>query len=472
MYGVNTGFADNRDSELLPPSKMSELQENLIRSHASGYGPAISPDVVRGAIVIRAASLAVGNSGVRPALVDKLLDLLNLDLVPAIPCYGSVGASGDLAPLSHLAMALIGEAKEQKESRDGWSRFEPLSYDEGHKLGPKEGLALNNGTAFMASWLALSVHHADNLLELARRSLALSLEATFSLANPFEREVQALRSHPAIAAEAEALLDLLDGSRLINRRGRDRSEASLIARGDDVQDDYSLRCAAVAHGAVRQALDHARSVVEVELRSVTDNPLLFVEGDSTRVMSGAHFHGAILALPADYLRSALTELASISERRVAKLLDRNRNYGLPNYLARAGGIESGLMITQYTAASMINDLKTKCMPHGVDTIPTGNNSEDYVSMGANACRATYEALDTVYGVLAIEFITAARALNLRLQGTKKVPAIAESDISPAGNGLRERLNALLDLDELDRGDVSLAGKIQACVDAMKSGALL
>ncbi len=494
MYGVNTGFADNRDSPLLPAEDMSSLQENLIRSHASGYGPIIPDEVVRGAIAVRAASLSRGYSGVRSEVVTKLLELYNLGLVPAIPCFGSVGASGDLAPLSHLAMALIGEAKEQviaasvlqgasdrmpRDESERWASFVPLSYESDgtkRKLGPKEGLALNNGTAFMASWLGISVFHAENLLAHARLALAMTMEALFGLTQPFASHVQALRSHSPIAAEAEALLEILQGSKCVRwPGGGERTPASIHVRPDDVQDDYSLRCAAVAHGAARGSIAHVKEVVEAELNAVTDNPMIFTdEGWADEpVQSGAHFHGAILALPADYLRCAITEIAGVSERRIAKLIDKARNYGLPNYLAREGGIESALMITQYTAASILNDLKTKCMPHGVDSIPTGNNSEDYVSMGANACRATYESLDSAYGIVAIELLTATRALNLRLKGSSEIPAVPEDHLSAKTNAVRVSLTEALGLGDLDsKGDVPLAWKIQTCVDLIKSRDLL
>lgn len=491
MYGVNTGFADNRDSPLLPAEEMSALQENLIRSHASGYGPIIPDEVVRGAIAVRAASLSRGYSGVRSEVVTKLLELYNLGLIPAIPCFGSVGASGDLAPLSHLAMALIGEAKEQevasavlrgdsdrmsRSEAERWNSFVPLSYGDKRKLGPKEGLALNNGTAFMASWLGISVYHAENLLSHARIALAMTMEAMFGLTHPFASHIQALRRHPPVAHEAEALLEWLEGSKCVRwPGGTERTPASIQVRPDDVQDDYSLRCAAVAHGAARGSIAHVKAVVEAELNAVTDNPMIFTDEDWAEepVQSGAHFHGAILALPADYLRCAITEIASVSERRIAKLIDKARNYGLPNYLAREGGIESALMITQYTAASILNDLKTKCMPHGIDSIPTGNNSEDYVSMGANACRATYESLDSAYGIVAIELMTATRALNLRLKGSAEIPAVPVVHLSAKTNAIRRRMTEALALDELDsNGDVPLSGKIQTCVEIIKSGELL
>lgn len=497
MYGVNTGFADNRDSPLLAPNQMSELQENLIRSHAAGHGKLISREVVRAAMVIRAASLARGYSGVRAEVVEKLAELYNSGLQPDIPCFGSVGASGDLSPLSHLALALIGEAPPQLAGDPAWSGFAPLTYDSselgesavGRKLGPKEGLALNNGTAFMTAWLSLSVYHAENLLAHSRLALAMTLEALFGLTHPFSAHVQDLRGHATLTEEARELLEVLAGSKCVRwPNGGERTRASEMMRPDDVQDDYSLRCALVGHGAARAAIEHARKVVDVELRAVTDNPLVFAEDEWTEnpVQSGPHFHGAILALPADYLRCAITELASISERRTAKLVDKDRNYGLPNYLARKGGIESGLMIAQYCAASIVNDLKTKCMPYGVDTIPTGNNSEDYVSMGANACRATYEALDSAYGVVAIELISAARALNLRLKGgysawvtdvdvkrKVEVPAVPESDLGPKTNAARIRLTEALALGDLDeKGDVVLTDKIATCVELIKSGTLV
>jgi histidine ammonia-lyase len=267
-------------------------------------------------------------------------------------------------------------------------------------------------------------------LEHAKLGLALSLQALNGVGAAFDEDLQQLRPHPNIMGESESVLKLLQGSLLLRRRRGHRSKRDeLDIRDADVQDDYSLRCATVAYGAARNAIEHARQVVEIELNSVTDNPIILfgkertatVSEDGPEVVSGGHFHGAILALPADYLRCAISEIASVSERRCAKLLDNCRNSGLPKYLIAPNdensttppGLRSGWMISQYSAASMVNALKTACMPYSVDSIPTGNNSEDYVSMGSNAAKATYDSVDTAYAVVAIELLVACRALLLR-----------------------------------------------------------
>jgi histidine ammonia-lyase len=398
VYGVNTGFGKFQ-SVRIPVDKLRALQRNLVLSHAIGVGPPFPTEVVRGMLLLRAQSLALGASGVRPLLVERLLELLNGRVHPVVPSQGSVGASGDLAPLAHLALALIGEGEVEhggalRPAADALAEvgLAPL------ELEAKEGLALVNGTQAMASLLALVLVDAAVLVTAADVAAAMTVEALKGSHRPFDEAVTRLRPHPGAIEVAGNLRALL----------RDSAIAASHADCDKVQDAYSLRTAPQVHGAVRDALRYANAVLEVEFASVTDNPLLLV--DEGRAVSAGNFHGEPLALAADHVKLALAELANISERRVEQMLNPALS-GLPAFLAADGGLDSGLMVSQYTAAALVSENKVLAHPASVDSIPTSANQEDHVSMGTIACRQAREVLENATWVIAIEVMSSAQALD-------------------------------------------------------------
>ncbi|MGZ8481210.1 MAG: histidine ammonia-lyase [Candidatus Limnocylindria bacterium] len=401
VYGVTTGFGDLADVRI-EPSQTAELQRNLVRSHAAGVGPALPDEVVRAMLLLRANALAVGLSGVRVELVDLLAGMLNASVHPVVPSRGSLGASGDLAPLAHIALVLIGEGEATVDGAapgpglDALNRagLAPLT------LEAKEGLALLNGTQLMAGIGALAHHDAMRLALSADVIGAMSLEAMLGTAAAFAEELVAARPHPGQVASARHLRELLAGSEI----GRSHAESE-----HRVQDAYSLRCMPQVHGAARDALGELERVLRVEINAATDNPLVFPSGE---VISGGNFHGEPLALALDYATLAVAELASISERRTARLVDAHLS-GLPAFLAERPGVESGLMIAHYTAAALVNELQTLAHPSSIDTIPTSANQEDHVSMGATSALHLREAIDRAEQVLAIEALCAAQGLDFR-----------------------------------------------------------
>ncbi len=401
VYGVNTGFGKFQNVRI-SRDQLQELQRNLILSHAIGVGAPFDTEVVRGMLLLRAASLAQGHSGVRPAVIELLLEFLRQGVHPVVPSQGSVGASGDLAPLAHLALALIGEGECEYggEVRDSAGVLTELGL-EPLVLQAKEGLALINGTQAMGSQLALLVADAQTLMQTVDVSAAMSVEALKASHRPFDELVTRVRPHSGAALVSGNLRALLQDSPL------NESHADC----DRVQDAYSLRTVPQVHGAVRDAMAHVRSVLEVELNSVTDNPLVFA--DEGEVISAGNFHGEPLALAADYAGIALAELASISERRIEQMLNPSLS-GLPAFLASQGGLNSGLMISQYTAAALVSENKVLAHPASVDSIPTSANQEDHVSMGTHACRKARQILDNVLWVVAIELASAAQALDFSL----------------------------------------------------------
>lgn len=451
LYGFNTGFGDNRNRPMVPLELCGVIQDNLILSHAAGTGEPLEPEVVRAAMALRAHSLAIGNSGVRGALVRALCDLANTGLVPVVPRFGSVGASGDLAPLSHMVLPLLatgrvidgGGARDVDVSMTGsWKlAYRPSDEFAGVEgpvstFGPKEGLALNNGTAFMAAHLALAVYEMESALWHADLALAMNLEAMGGVIDAHREDVQSLRPHRGINACAARIRAFLADSKLVVRGGAasDTVQAFRTKDGvfDSTQDDYCLRSGPVVHGTAWDAVHHAHQVVETEINAVTDNPVV-IEGE---VYSGSHFHGMPLAFAADQLRTAMAIVGGISERRIAKLMNDKRSYGLPRHLVinDDDGVKSGWMIAQYTAASMVNELKTRAMPYCVGNVTTGNESEDFVSMGANACRAAYECVAVLRGIVAIELAAAARALTIRLKA-----GVTEGDLSSASRAVLQIL---------------------------------
>jgi len=413
VYGITTGFGRFKD-KIISPAEVQQLQINLVRSHAVGVGPAIPERVVRAMLLVRANTLALGYSGVRPEVIHLLLDMLNAGVHPRIPAQGSLGASGDLAPLAHLALVLIGEGEawHQGELVDGRSALlraglRPL------ELQAKEGLALLNGTAFMVGMGALQVRRAINLALTADVAAALSLEALHGTDRAFDARVHRVRPHPRQIDCAAFLRQNLAGSQFL--RGRD----SL-----NVQDPYTLRCVPQVHGAVRDAIAYAQWVIGIELNAVNDNPIIFVDEDTgqTDVISAGNFHGEPIAIAMDYMALALTELGNMSERRVARLVDADSNGGvLPMFLTQHGGLESGFMMAQYTAAALASENKVLAHPASADTIPSSANIEDHVSMGATAVRQVAQILDHVETIVAIELLAAAQGVDFRRQMTGGAP---------------------------------------------------
>jgi histidine ammonia-lyase len=401
VYGVTTGFGDLADVRI-EPQQTAELQRNLVRSHAAGVGEPLPAEVVRAMLLLRANALAIGLSGVRPQVVELLIGMLNATVHPLVPSRGSVGASGDLAPLAHLALVLIGEGEawvDEAGPGPGGEALEraglqPLT------LEAKEGLALLNGTQLMAGLAALALHDARRLAISADVIGAMSLEAMHGTAAAFDEVLIQARPHPGQVRVAAHLRSLLADSEI---------GASHAGSQHKVQDAYSLRCMPQVHGAVHDALDQLERVLAVEINAATDNPLVFPSGE---VISGGNFHGEPLALATDYAKMAVAELASISERRSARLVDAHLS-GLPAFLTDEPGLRSGLMIAQYTAAALVNELQTLSHPSSVDTIPTSANQEDHVSMGATSALHLREVVDRAEAVLAIEALCAAQGLDFR-----------------------------------------------------------
>ncbi|SEJ37557.1 histidine ammonia-lyase [Deinococcus reticulitermitis] len=401
VYGVNTGFG-KFENVRISRDQLEQLQYNLIVSHAIGVGEALPAEVVRGMLLLRAQSLALGHSGVREEVVERLLALLNAHAHPVIPAQGSVGASGDLAPLAHLALALIGlgEIEYEDEVRPagdvlGALGLTPLT------LQAKEGLALINGTQLMGSLLSLALHDAWTLLGTANLAAAMTVEARYGSHRPFSAEVVGLRPHPGAVEVAAELRAFLHASEIA---------PSHLTGDGKVQDPYSLRAAPQIHGATHDALTQAGRVLATEYASVTDNPLIFPE--TGEVVSGGNFHGQPLAVTIDALKVALSELGSVSERRTEQLLNPALS-GLPAFLTPQGGLNSGLMIAQYTAAALASENKVLAHPASVDSIPTSANQEDHVSMGAHGAQQLRQILGHVQTIVSIELLCAAQALDFQ-----------------------------------------------------------
>lgn len=403
VYGVTTGFGQFK-SIAISPDQTETLQANLIRSHAVGVGAPLSEPAVRAAILLRINGLLLGHSGVRPVVIDRLMDLLNHDVYPFVPSQGSVGSSGDLAPLSHIMLVLMGEGEVIVE---GHRR--PTADILSEKglgtvvLQSKEGLALNNGTAIQTAIGVLAAYDAHQLSQTFDVAYAMSLEVMMGSVAPCDPRVHALRPHPGQGLVAENILRLCADSAIIKSHcgcGR-------------VQDAYSLRCAPQVHGASRDCIRFVLEVLERELNSVTDNPLLFPEdGD---VISAGQFHGEPIAQAMDFLKIGVSELANISERRIARLIDSNLSEGLPAFLVPTSeaGLSSGFMIPQYVAAALVSENKVLAHPASVDSIPTSANQEDHVSMGTIAARQAAEIVANAKKVAAIELLCAAQAADFR-----------------------------------------------------------
>jgi histidine ammonia-lyase len=447
VYGVNTGIGALADTRI-SPEDLEQLQRNIVRSHAAGTGEPLPAEVVRAMMLLRARALAAGRSGVRAEVIEGLLALLNASVTPLVPSRGSVGASGDLAQLAHVALCLIGEGSVLAEGgaepagqaldRAG---LRPLT------LQAKEGLALINGTEGMVALGVLAHHDATNLLKLADVAAAMTIESALGTDRPFAEDLMMLRPQPGQTASAANLRRLLEGSAIIASH-RDSQHA--------VQDPYSMRCAPQVHGAARDAHAYAGGVLGVELGAVTDNPVILPDG---RVESAGNFHGEPLAYAMDLMAVGATGLASISERRTFWLLGPGVSRGLPPFLSTHAGLGSGYMLAQYTQAALVSESKGLAQPAGLDSIPTSGSQEDHVSMGWTSGLKLRRVLEHVATVLAIEVLCAAQALDLR------APLLPAAGTTAAHHALRRHVPFLED-------DRELAADIAAATSLVRDGTVV
>lgn len=445
VYGINTGFGKLADVSISPGS-VEELQRNLILSHCSGVGNLAKEEISRAMLLLRANALMKGYSGVRPELIKLLVEMLNRRVTPAVPLQGSVGASGDLVPLAHMSAVLIGEGR-------AWYEGELLPGAEALRraglapivLQAKEGLALINGTQFMTAFGVLGLHDAELVAKTADIAGALTMEALAALPDAFSEAVHALRPHQGQMSCAANLRRLTQGSGLIHSSRKIR-----------VQDAYSIRCIPQVHGASRDALSYVKNVIRTEINSVTDNPIVFAEG--SQIISAGNFHGQPVALALDFMGIALAELANISERRIERLVNPALS-GLPPFLVANSGLNSGYMISQYTAAALVSENKVLAHPASVDSIPTSANQEDHVSMGAAAARKMRAILENTRNVLAIELLCACQGLEFR----------SKTDMSPATARVYQLIRqAVPPLDQ----DRLLAPEISLVSEMIQSGAVV
>ena len=397
VYGVTTGFG-SLCNITIPAADLSQLQHNLVMSHACGTGETVRPEIVKLMLLLKVQSLSYGYSGVQLVTVQRLIDMFNNDVLPVVYQQGSLGASGDLAPLAHLCLPLIGMGEvyykgSVRPSAEVWAElgWEPI------KLQSKEGLALLNGTQFMSANAVWSLIQAERLSDWADKIGAMSLEAYDGRIEPFYPQVHEVRPHKGQIETAEHFRKLLEGSEIIKQKKV------------HVQDPYSFRCIPQVHGASKDTIRYVKSVIETEINSATDNPTVFPDEDL--IISAGNFHGQPIAIPMDMLTIALSELSNISERRIYKLISGQR--GLPNFLVAKPGLNSGFMIPQYTAASIVSQSKGLCMPASADSIPSSQGQEDHVSMGANAATKLVRVVENTERVLAIELFNAAQALEFR-----------------------------------------------------------
>jgi histidine ammonia-lyase len=400
IYGINTGFG-SLCKVSISKEDLSQLQQNLVMSHACGTGNPIRDEIVKIMLLLKIHALSIGKSGVRLETVKMLIELFNRNIIPVVYELGSLGASGDLAPLAHMILPILGLGEVNYDgiivpSAEALKaeKIKPIS------LGAKEGLALLNGTQFMSAHAVYAVIHSEVLSEIADISAAISLEAYDGRIDPFYHALHTIRPHAGQIETAENIRNLLKGSELIE------------AEKKHVQDPYSFRCVPQVHGATKDVLRHVASVVLTEINSVTDNPTIFPEED--RIVSGGNFHGQPLALNLDYLAMGMAELGSISERRVYRLISGERN--LPEFLVANSGLNSGFMIPQYAAAAVVSQNKQLCSPSSIDSIPSSNEQEDHVSMGANAATKLIRVLDNLERILAIELFAGTQALDFRKNG--------------------------------------------------------
>ena len=439
VYGVSTGFGALATTHI-PAERRADLQRSLIRSHAAGSGDVVEREVVRAMMVLRLRTLATGRTGVRPVVAQTLAALLNAGITPVVREFGSLGCSGDLAPLAHVALTLMGEGERAAAMRE--AGVQPV------ELTEKEGLALINGTEGMLGMLVLATHDLRMLVRTADLAAAMSVEALLGTDRVFADDLQQLRPQPGQALSAGNMRALLRDSAIVaSHRGPEDTR---------VQDAYSLRCAPQVAGACRDTIDHAERVASYELASSIDNPVVLPDG---RIESNGNFHGAPVGYALDFLAIAAADLASISERRTDRMLDKNRSHGLPPFLAAEPGVDSGHMIAQYTQAGLVSEMKRLAVPASVDSIPSSAMQEDHVSMGWSAGRKLRRSVDALGRVLAVEILTAARALDMRAPLT---PA-------PATAAVVEALRADVEGPGPDR---YLSPEIEATVALVRSGALL
>ncbi|MGM0421022.1 MAG: histidine ammonia-lyase [Bacillota bacterium] len=448
VYGITTGFGSFSDTKISPEEVLT-LQENLIKSHAAGTGEPLAEEVVRAMILLRINALAKGHSGIRYSTLKLLIDFLNKEIHPIVPSQGSVGASGDLVPLAHISLALLGKGevlyrgKKMKASEAlDKAGLKPV------KLASKEGLALINGTQMMGALGVLAVNDAVRLCKIADIALGLTMEGLKGILAPYDDLIHQVRPHPGQRIVAENIRNFVKKSSLV-----------LSEREDRVQDAYTIRCAPQVHGASRDSIKHVQEILAREINSATDNPLLFPE--ENKVISGGNFHGQPLALGLDYLSLAVSELANISERRVARLVDGNLNYGLPMFLTEHGGLNSGYMIAQYTAASLVSENKVLSSPASIDSITTSANQEDHVSMGSISARKVRKVIENLTAVLAIELAVAVQAIEFRT-----------SNINDLGEGSKIVFSYIRDMLPSLEKDRILAHDIETMIDIVKGADLL
>jgi len=448
IYGLSTGFG-SLATTFISPERRRDLQRSLIRSHAAGVGPEVEAEVVRAMMVSRLTNLCSGVSGVRPDTAEAYAAMINANITPIVHEFGSLGCSGDLAPLAHVALALMGEG-DVRDAGGARRRAIDALRDAGLapvELAEKEGLALINGTDGMLGMLILALDDTLTLMQQMDLAASLSIQALRGTDQVFAAEIHQLRPHPGQLASAQNLANLLADSPIVSSHSDDLTQ---------VQDAYSLRCAPQVHGAARDTLSHASRVADIELAASIDNPSVLSDGT---LASNGNFHGAPMGYVLDFLAIALADVASMCERRTDRLLDVNRSYGLPPFLAEDAGVDSGLMIAQYAQAGLVTEMKRLASPASVDSIPSSGMQEDHVSMGWHAARKLRKSIDAFRDVLAIELVAGARALALR----------APLAPSPVTAAVADRVNALTGGPGHDRW---LSPEIAAVSDLVASGELL
>jgi histidine ammonia-lyase len=457
VYGINTGFGIFANKNI-SPEDIQTLNRNLILSHAVGTGPDLAEEIVRASILIRANTLASGHSGIRLELVESLLDMLNINITPCIPSKGSLGSSGDLAPLSHLALVLT-TSGEDLEEESGWAVFQgergrgkvmmQKANIRRHILGPKEGLAITNGATFSAGIAALAIQQAETIIETAEVALAMTLEALQGASAAFDERLHRVRRHEGQKRVAERVRELTKESTLIDSAGK-------------VQDPYSLRCAPQVQGPARDTLEFVKGMINREINAITDNPLLFGPYEA---LSGGNFHGEIIAMAMDFLKIAFSELAAISERRTFNLTDSKMNSGLPAMLVdneKSAGLNSGMMMPQYTSASLVLENKTLATPDSVHSLPTSGGQEDHNANSMIAARHAMDVMGNCAHVIGIELYCAARALDLRMR---------ENPGYKMGVGVEKAFNKIRLKVPYQPGDAYWGDEISHIVELVNNGSL-
>lgn len=441
VYGLTTGFGEF-SKVFVPTEDTAALQRNLIISHSCGMGNPLPTEVVRAAMLLRCNALSRGNSGIRLSTIETMLQMLNAGVHPVIPEKGSLGASGDLAPLSHIVLVMLGEgeAEYQGVRMTGREAMEKAGIPT-IELAAKEGLALINGTQIMTAVACNVLWDAIDLMKTADIAAAMTTEAQLGIKKAFDHKIHDVRGHKGQKDTAENLLQILEGSQL-----------AFDLNPDKVQDAYAIRCTPQIHGASRDAIEYVYSVISREINAVTDNPIIFPDDDEA--ISGGNFHGQPIALAMDFLGIALSEYANVSERRIERMVNPALSNGLPAFLTKHGGVHSGFMIAQYSAASMVSENKVYAHPASVDSIPSSANQEDHVSMGTTAARKAAMILDNSRKVLGIELFTAAQALWLR----------GEEKLSPATKAVYDHIRKTVDPIE---NDVVMYPRMAACEQMIK-----